>query len=191
MTSQNTELNSANLHLNSRPQTTTDLAGKYLTFQIGSERFGVGILKVIEINSMMRITKVPRTANHIKGVVNLRGRIIPVTDLRLLFGMEEQEYDEQTCTIIVNLRIGDSNVPTGMIVDRVLEVADYTPKDISPSPNYGLRSEDNDFVIGMSTRDNAGVVMLIDIDKVLTIEEAHSLQDFITNQNKEEQKAGL
>ena len=153
----------------------TSVAGKYLTFSLASEKYGVEILKVIEINSMMHITKVPRCAPHVKGVVNLRGKIIPVIDLRALFGMPESEYDEQTCTIMVNVtgHTGE-HMAIGMIVDRVLEVADFKDSEIAPAPEYGV-NVDSDFIIGMGTREQTGVVILVDINKVLRVEDLRDL----------------
>lgn len=162
----------------------SSVAGKYLTFSLASEKYGVEILKVIEINSMMHITRVPRCASHVKGVVNLRGKIIPVIDLRMLFGMDEAEYDEQTCTIMVNVSIGDTRMAIGMIVDRVLEVADFNETEIAPAPDYGANL-DSDFILGMGTREQTGVVILIDIDKVLSTEEAVSLSEVAGNQATE------
>ena len=152
------------------------VAGKYLTFSLAAEKYGVEILKVIEINSMMRITKVPRCRSHVKGVVNLRGKIIPVIDLRLLFGLPEAEYDDQTCTIMVNVLMPDANhIPIGMIVDRVLEVVDFSRSDIAPAPDYGMNL-DGDYILGMGTRDQTGIVVLIDIDKVLSTSDLRELQ---------------
>ena len=150
------------------------VAGKYLTFSLASEKYGVEILKVIEINSMMHITKVPRCASHVKGVVNLRGKIIPVIDLRMLFGMEEAEYDEQTCTIMVNVSTDGTHMAIGMIVDRVLEVADFKETEIAPAPDYGSNL-DSDFILGMGTREQIGVVILVDIDKVLSVDDVQTL----------------
>lgn len=147
------------------------VAGKYLTFSLSKETYGVEILKVIEINSMMPITHVPRCAPYVKGVVNLRGKIIPVIDLRMLFGMDEMKYDEKTCTIMVNVTVGDTRIAIGMIVDRVLEVADFEEAEIAPAPDYGA-SLDGDFIRGMGKTDDQAVVILIDIEKVLSRRES-------------------
>ena len=163
-------------------------AGKYLTFSLAAEKYGVEILKVIEINSMMHITKVPRCASHVKGVVNLRGKIIPVIDLRMLFGMEEKEYDEQTCTIMVHVAVGGAKIAIGMIVDRVLEVADFNEAEIAPAPDYGLNIE-SEFILGMGTKEHTGVVILIDIDRVLSGEEAHHVAELVEQQAAAERRA--
>ncbi len=159
-----------------------NFAGKYLTFSLASEKYGVEILKVIEINSMMHITRVPRCASHVKGVVNLRGKIIPVIDLRMLFGMEEAAYDEQTCTIMVNVSMGSTKMAIGMIVDRVLEVTDFKESEIAPAPDYGVNL-DSDFILGMGTREQTGVVILIDIDKVLSTEDAAVLAEVASTES--------
>ncbi len=162
--------------------TEKSVAGKYLTFSVASEKYGIEILKVIEINSMMHITKVPRCASHVKGVVNLRGKIIPVISLRMLFGMEEASFDEQTCTIMVNVTTPNgSSLAIGMIVDRVLEVCDFKDTDIAPAPDYGTNME-SDFILGMGTREQAGVVILIDIDRVLSAGDRVQLAEMVTNQ---------
>lgn len=154
------------------------LAGKYLTFSLSDERYGVEILKVIEINSMMHITKVPRCAHYVKGVVNLRGKIIPVIDLRMLFGFPPAEYDEKTCTIMVNVTLGEATLAIGMIVDRVLEVADFEATEIAPAPQYGVNVE-SDFILGMG-KSESGVVILIDIDKVINSKDQKALAQVVS-----------
>jgi purine-binding chemotaxis protein CheW len=142
------------------------VAGKYMTFSLSREKYGVEILKVIEINSMMHITTVPRCAPYMKGVVNLRGKIIPVVDLRMLFGMEPMDYDDKTCTIIVNAVINGKAIPVGMIVDRVLEVTHFDEEQIAPPPEYGS-SVDSRSILGIGKTEQHGVVILMDVDKLL------------------------
>jgi purine-binding chemotaxis protein CheW len=137
------------------------LAGKYLTFQLGDEEYGLEILKVREIIGMMEITAVPRTPEHIKGVINLRGKVIPVVDLRSKFAMPEVEVTEETCIIVVDV----GQVETGIIVDRVSEVLDIAEKDIEQPPSFGTGVE-TDFILGMGKTDQR-VTILLDIAKVL------------------------
>ncbi len=136
-------------------------AGKYLTFVLAEEEYGLEILKVREIIGMMEITAVPRTPDYVKGVINLRGKVIPVVDQRLKFGMPETERSDQTCIIVVDL--GD--VETGIIVDRVSEVLDIAEEDIDETPTFG-GSIDTDFILGIG-KIGESVKILLDISKVL------------------------
>ena len=146
--------------------TMPNLAGKYLTFYIGEETYGLEILKVQEIIAMQEISKVPRTPEHVKGVFNLRGKVIPVVDLRLKFGMEEQERTRHTCIIIVNVQSGEKEICMGVIVDQVSEVAEIAADEIEPAPSFGNQVATN-FIMGM-TKTKDDVKILLDIDKVLT-----------------------
>ncbi len=145
------------------------LQGKYLTFQLGNEEYGLEILKVREIIGIMDITRLPRTPDFVKGVVNLRGKVIPVIDLRLRFGMHEREYDEKTCIIVVEVREAGLNILMGIIVDSVSEVLNVTLEDLEPTPSFGI-ALDTAFIMGMAKGKNS-VRSLMDIDKVLTTEE--------------------
>ena len=141
-----------------------DKEGKYLTFALGQEEFGLEILKVREIIGYMDITAVPQTPHHVKGVINLRGQVIPVIDLRLKFGMEEAEITEQSCIIVVEIDAGTRQFQTGIVVDHVQEVLDISAKDIEDSPEFG--SVNTDFILGMGKIGDS-VKILLDIDKVL------------------------
>lgn len=137
---------------------------KFLTFKVGNEVFGLDILKVIEIIGIMEITKVPQSALFLEGVINLRGKVIPVIDLRTKFQLPKRPYDEETCIIVV-----DVGTLMGIIVDTVQEVDDIKADDIEPSPSLG---DDGcaDFIMGMGKVDD-DVKMLLDIDQVLLSEE--------------------
>lgn len=140
-------------------------AGKYLTFCLGAETYGLEILKVREIIGLMPITAVPRAPHFIKGVINLRGKVIPVVNLRLKFGMEEVANTEETCIIVVQV----GNVEMGIIVDKVREVLDIPGKDIEDPPSFG-GDIDTGFILGMGKA--AGKVsILLDIQKVLSTED--------------------
>jgi purine-binding chemotaxis protein CheW len=149
------------------------LQGKYLTFRLGSEEYGLEILKVREIIGIMDITRLPRTPGFVRGVINLRGRVIPVIDLRLRFGMSEKEYDEKTCIIVVEIRDGDLNILMGVIVDSVSEVLSLSAEDLEPTPNFGI-TLDTAFIMAMA-KGKGTVRALMDIDKVLTTEELNLL----------------
>jgi purine-binding chemotaxis protein CheW len=137
-------------------------AGKYLTFVLADEEYGLEILKVREIIGLMPITAVPRTPEFVKGVINLRGKVIPVVDLRLKFSMVEAEHTEETCIIVVDV----GRVEMGIIVDKVSEVLDIDPEEIEDTPSFGT-SVDTDFILGMGKANNK-VTILLDISKVLT-----------------------
>ena len=141
-------------------------AGKYLTFKLGAEEFGLEILKVQEIIGIMKVTKVPRAPHFIRGVINLRGKVIPVVDLRTKFNMEGQADTERTCIIVVQVEHQKGNVTMGTIVDDVSEVLDIQAEQLEPTPTFGS-SVETDFILGMGKVDKK-VVMLLDIDRVLS-----------------------
>jgi purine-binding chemotaxis protein CheW len=141
------------------------LEGKYLTFVLGDEGYGVGIMKVREIIGVMEITAVPHTPDYIKGVINLRGRVIPIMDLRLRFGMEEREYTDRTCVIVVEVKGQNGPIQVGMLVDAVSEVMNISAKDIEPPPDFGL-STDSDNILGMG-KVKGEIKILLDADRVV------------------------
>jgi purine-binding chemotaxis protein CheW len=149
------------------------LAGKYLTFNLGDEGYGLEILKVQEIIGMQEITKIPRTPDYVKGVINLRGKVIPVIDLRLKFGMAEQELTRKTCIIVVQVSRGETSLIMGIIVDEVSEVLEISGDQIEAAPSLGTRV-DTHFILGMAKTETA-VKILLDIDKVLSAEEMEAL----------------
>lgn len=146
----------------------SNLEGKYLTFALGQEEFGIEILKVREIFGYMDITAIPRTPDFVKGVINLRGQVIPVIDLRLKFDMPEAEVTEQTCIIDVEATHGERHFQTGIIVDSVSEVLDIAAESIEESPQFGS-SVNTEFILGMGKVADS-VKILLDIDKVLESE---------------------
>ena len=139
--------------------------GKYLTFALGQEEYGLEILKVREIIGCMEITHVPKTPDYIKGIINLRGKVIPVVDLRTHFGMEEIDVTEATCIIVVEITQDDHHVETGIIVDQVSEVLDITDEQIEEAPQFGS-NVDTQFILGMGKIGDS-VKILLEIDKVL------------------------
>jgi two-component system chemotaxis sensor kinase CheA len=146
----------------STPRTT---GGKFLTFFLADEEYGLEILKVQEIIGMLPITRVPRTPTFVKGVINLRGKVIPVTDLRLKLGMEPVEPTPETCTVVVRA----AGVEVGLIVDRVSEVADVAPDDVEPTPSFGP-DVGTEYILGIA-KANGGVKLLLDIDRVLSVQD--------------------
>ena len=152
----------------------TDKEGKYLTFSLANEEYGISILKIREIIGMMPITSVPRTPEFVKGVINLRGKVIPVMDLRLRFEMEEMEYTERTCIIVVEIERQAGKVQIGAVVDSVSEVLTVGGKDIEETPSFGTKL-DTEYILGMA-KIEGGVKILLDIDEVLNDEEVAVLQ---------------
>lgn len=137
------------------------LAGKYLTFVLGHEEYGFEILKVREIMGVIEITNLPQTPAYVKGVINLRGIVIPIIDLRLKFGFPPREYDKNTCIIVV--KHGESLM--GVVVDTVSEVLDISANDMDDAPSFGA-GVNTDFILGMG-KVKGKVKILLDIDKVL------------------------
>jgi len=151
-----------------------NLAGKYMTFKLADEEYGLEILKVRELIGLMDITRVPRTAKFIRGVINLRGKVIPVVDLRLKFGMEKTEPTDQTVIIVVQYTSANENLTMGVLVDEVVEVLDIQGEHIEPPSNFGTRSTDTEFLLGVG-KAHKRVIFLLDIGKVLTSEETIQL----------------
>lgn len=139
--------------------------GKFLTFFLASEEYGLEILKVHEIIGIMPITRVPRTPHFIRGVINLRGKVIPVVDLRLKFAMEAKEQTEETCIIVVQAQ----GVQMGIIVDKVSEVLDIAAQEIDDPPYFGTDVQ-TDYLLGIGKAAER-VRLLLDIDKVLSSQE--------------------
>ncbi len=146
-----------------------NLEGKYLSFSLGREEYGIDILKIKEIIKMQAIRTIPHTPRHIKGVFNLRGNVIPVIDLRLRFGMPDNEYSERTVIIVLEIDNQGSTVLMGIIVDSVSEVSDIKVKDLEDKPSFGLNTN-TDFILAIA-KANSKVKILLDIDNVLTQDE--------------------
>ena len=147
--------------------------GKYLTFTLEDETYGIGILKVKEIIGMMPITSVPQTPEFVKGVINLRGKVIPILDLRLKFSMEPVPYSERTCIIVVEIDSDESTVLIGVVVDAVSEVLNIREEEIEPTPKFGTRLN-TEHILGMAKMEG-GVKILLNIDQVLSADEIVSL----------------
>ncbi len=148
--------------------------GKYLTFTLENEEYGIGILKVKEIIGMMSITSVPRTPDFVKGVINLRGKVIPVLDLRLKFNMGEIPYTDRTCIIVVEIDSESATVLIGIVVDAVSEVLNIKESNIEDTPTFGT-SLNTDYILGMAKTEGS-VKILLDIDKVLNQQEIARLE---------------
>ena len=152
----------------------TNREGKYLTFTLAEEEYGIGILKVKEIIGIMAITTVPRTPDYMKGVINLRGKVIPVVDLRLKFEMEALGYTERTCIIVVEITGDNQKIQIGILVDSVSEVLNIKAADIEDTPNFGSHL-DTEYIWGMA-KTGGRVKILLDIDRILNSEEIATLE---------------
>ena len=155
-------------------QKVADPEGKYLTFSLDREEYGIGILKVKEIIGMMRVTPVPQTPEYVKGVINLRGKVISVIDLRLRFGIGANDYTERTCTIVVEILGASGTRHIGIVVDSVSEVINIKGSDIEDTPAFGT-ALDTEYILGMAKM-GGGVKILLDIDRVLTTDEVLMLE---------------
>jgi len=146
---------------------------KYLIFSIGNQSYGIDIEYVIEIIGIEPITEVPELPDYVKGVINLRGKIIPVMDVRLKFKKEPKEYDDRTCIIVVEI----SNISIGLIIDRVLDVVNIDEKNISPQPKTNSNKDNtNKYIKGIGKVQNE-IRLLIDCYKLIEEEEIEELKN--------------
>lgn len=158
-----------NAQLNEKIVGTRDKLNKYLTFALGQEIYALEILMVREIIGLMEITKVPRMPDFVRGVINLRGKVIPVIDLRCKFGMEQIEETKETCIIVVDL----SDMLMGIVVDRVSEVLDIPQSEIEDTPSFGV-TVSTEFILGIG-KVKGKVIIILDIKAVLTAKEIEML----------------
>jgi purine-binding chemotaxis protein CheW len=154
---------------------TDSRAGKYLTFLLGREEFAIRVLKVREIMGIQDITAVPQTPVYVKGVINLRGKVIPVVDLRLKFSLPEVEYTQRTCIIVVQVQSGSVSLLTGIVVDEVSEVLNLAAGDIEDTPDFGEGTGGTSYLLGMA-KVKGKVKILLEIDRVLSGQELHGLE---------------
>ena len=147
---------------------------QYLTFQLGEEVFGLDVSNVREILEFTSVTKVPKTPEFMRGVINLRGSVVPVLDMRLKFGLSITEKTVNTCVVVVEVDFDGERTVIGALVDSVQEVFELEPGQIEPAPKIGIRL-DTEFIKGMGKKDDAFIIIL-DIDKVFTSEELACVQ---------------
>jgi purine-binding chemotaxis protein CheW len=151
-------------------------AGKYLTFKLGREEFGIGVLNVREIMGLQDVTEVPGTPDHLKGVINLRGKIIPVVDLRLKFALAEAPFSQSTCIIVVQVLQEGETAMIGIIVDGVSEVLNLGLSDIEDAPDFGT---ENRFVLGIA-KFKGSVKILLKIEDILGLGELRGGQSYFS-----------
>jgi purine-binding chemotaxis protein CheW len=153
----------------------SELAGKYLTFSLEGEEYGIGIRKVKEIIGMMNIRTIPKAPDYVKGFINLRGKVIPVLDLRIKFGLKNTEYTDRTCIIVVEIKGNDNNILMGTVVDSVSEVLNVKAADIDKKPDFGVEME-TDYILGIA-KSGDRVKILLDIDKVISSREIEVMSE--------------
>ena len=150
-------------------------ATQYLTFKLEDEVFALDISKVREVLEYTTVTKVPRTPDFMCGVINLRGGVVPVVNMRLKFGMQDAEKTVNTCIIIVEVNLDGETTVLGALADSVQEVMDLEPEQIEPAPKIGTRLK-TEFIKGMGKQDNK-FIMILDIDKVFSADELALVQE--------------
>ena len=155
-------------------------SNSYLTFKLGEEEFGSYVSQVLNILEMTRITGVPQTPDYMKGVINLRGMVLPVIDTRIKFGLPETEYTSNTCIIVMDLDLDGDTVHIGAIVDEVLSVIEIEDHQIEPPPSLGNQYK-SEFIDGMAKVDDK-FVMLLDMQKVLSNAEISEISGKAENQ---------
>jgi len=148
---------------------------QYLTFKLGEEVFGLDVGKVREILDFTTITKVPRTPGFMRGVINLRGSVVPVVDMRVKFGMSSTEKTVNTCIVVAEVELEGDVIVLGALVDSVQEVFELEPGQIEPAPRIGTKL-DTGFIKGMGKRDERFIILL-DVDKAFSAEELSLVQD--------------
>lgn len=153
------------------------LVGKYLTFKLDSEDYGIEILAVREIIGVIPVTRVPRMPDYVKGVINLRGKVIPIIDLRLKFGLNPVSYDKLTCIIVVQVTCGDISFQVGIVVDTVNEVLHFSENQLEPAPSYGSGLK-TDFILAMGKVEGK-VKILLDINKILSNEDVALIRESV------------
>jgi purine-binding chemotaxis protein CheW len=142
----------------------------YLSFKLGDETFAANVSKVLNILEMTKITKVPKAPNYMKGVINLRGSVLPLIDTRIKFGLTPTEFTANTCILVLDIRIESDSLQVGALVDGVQEVLEIEPQQILPPPNIGNKYH-SDFICGMYKAGEEQFIMILDMDKVFSTNE--------------------
>ena len=143
-----------------------NLSNKYLMFNLGDEEYGIDIAQITAIEELQKITVIPDMPDYVKGVINLRGKVIPAVDLRLRFGIEQREYDDRTCIVIVS--VNDSTI--GLIVDIVSEVHEIAGDDIGPPPSFKSSSGKEQYIAGLAKRGEE-VKIILEVEKIISNED--------------------
>lgn len=151
---------------------------QYLTFMLAGENYGVDILRVQEIKGWAPVTRIPNTPEHLRGVLNLRGTIVPIIDMRMRFDLEDAEYTALTVIIVLSIHTEKGERVIGVVVDSVSDVLNVKPEDIKPTPDFGS-GVDTEFLNGLAASGD-DMVMLLDVDKMLSSDELNNLSSLDT-----------
>src|SRR6056297_2060997 len=151
----------------------SNITYSYLTFKLGEEQYGIHVSQVLNILKMIKVTEVPKSPNYMKGVINLRGSVLPVIDIRIKFGMPKKGYTNSTCIIVMDLDMDGETTYLGTIVDEVLSVHEIEEKQIEPPPSIGHKYK-SEFIFGMAKVEE-NFIMLLDMQKVLSVDELHEV----------------
>jgi purine-binding chemotaxis protein CheW len=147
----------------------------YLSFKLGDETFAANVSKVLNILEMTKITKVPKAPEYMKGVINLRGTVLPLIDTRIKFGLTTTEFTANTCILVLDIQIENDSLHVGALVDGVQEVLEIEPQQILPPPNIGSKYH-SDFISGMYKVGEEQFIMILDMDKVFSVDELMEVQ---------------
>jgi purine-binding chemotaxis protein CheW len=148
----------------------------YLSFKLGEETFAANVSKVLNILEMTKITKVPRAPEYMKGVINLRGTVLPLVDTRIKFGLTPTEFTANTCILVLDIEIENELLHIGGLVDSVQEVLEIEPQQILPPPNIGTKFH-SEFIVGMYKTSEEQFIMILDMDKIFSVEEMLQVQE--------------
>lgn len=162
-----------------------EMLNSYLSFKLGEEIFAANVSKVLNILEMTKITKVPKAPPYMKGVINLRGTVLPVIDTRVKFGMSTTEFTANTCILVLEVNVENEALHIGGLVDAVQEVLEIEPHEIMPPPNIGNRFR-SEFIIGMYKLNEEQFIMLLDMDKVFSTDDLLMLRDSTPDLVKEQ-----
>ena len=160
-------------------KTESQEADSYLSFKLGEEEFASHVSKVLNILEMTRITEVPKSPSFMKGVINLRGMVLPVIDTRLKFGMSKTEYTDKTCIVVMELDLDDEKVYVGALVDEVIAVLELEQTQIEPPPSIGSKYR-SDFIYGMAKNEDK-FIMLLDMERVFSDMELDQIKENFEN----------
>ncbi len=151
----------------------------YLSFKIGNEEFAVHVNSILNILEMVQITEVPRSPDYMKGVINLRGTVLPIIDIRLRFGLTQTVYTDKTCIVVMEVNIDNQKILVGSLVDEVISVLEFSNDDILPAPSIGSNYE-SEFIEGMVKIDDK-LIMILDINKIYTVNDMSILKEKTAN----------
>ncbi|MFP4092283.1 MAG: chemotaxis protein CheW [Cyclobacteriaceae bacterium] len=159
----------------------------FLTFRLHEEVFAANVSKVLEILELTKITKVPKAPEYMRGVINLRGSVLPVVDTRIKFGLPLKPETVNTCIVVLNIQIESEELKVGALVDAVQEVLEFTPESISPPPSIGSKYR-SEFILGMG-KVSDDFIMILDVDKVFSLDEILNIKLKAEDKPKEKEKA--